>query len=207
MKVLKRAKRIFSRSWEETVNSFKDPQADMENAIRSMDGIIIELRQAAATRITDMKLLERQIKELQEGKRKWEKNAEKAVGAGQDDLARRALLQKNKVSQDLDKEYKELNKIDGEVQNLKEEVRTAEARFSEFRNKARLMQHNTIFAKAGISRIQSNVENVHNLEAKFNKLEAEVESRAISEKQNSLESELAGLKDKVAKKSKAKKEK
>ena len=66
MSVLKRAKRIFSQNWDEMCERFKDPEADMENALRGMEQSLSELRQTAAMRITDKNLIDKQIKELQE---------------------------------------------------------------------------------------------------------------------------------------------
>jgi phage shock protein A len=207
MKVINRAKKIFSRNWEETVKSFNNPEADMQKALRTMQDVIFELRQAAATRISDAKLLKRHITTLQEGTEKWEENAAMAVGAGQDDLARRALLRKNKISLELEVKNKELNTINREVESLKEEIRTAEHKFNQFYNQSKLMQHNKIFAKTGLQQIQSKIDNIHNLEEKFTQLEINAEQRIHLEKKDiKLEDELADLKNKVAQKNKSNKE-
>lgn len=196
MSVLKRAKRIFSQSWDDMSKHFKNPEADMKNAFREMEQSLSDLRQTAAMRITDGKIIEKQIKELQEGQQKWGSKAASAVGAGQDDLALKALKQKKKYSVDVSKKLTDLNYLNREVKELKSEIQKAELKFKEFQNKARMLQHNKIFAKTGLKRIQSNVENVESLDKKFKELEAEVDLREMATKP-SINDELSALKKKV----------
>ena len=200
MSVLQRAKRIFSRSWEEMCEQSTDPESDLKEALRGMEQTLSDLRRMAAQRITDKKLVERHIEKLQEGQHKWGKNAEKAVGAGQDDLARKALIKKKDIQLEIDKEIIAVNELNGEIEELKREIKQAESKYNEFKTKVRLLKHNAILVKAGIEKSKSSIENIESLELQFKQLEEEVQMRELEN--DNLEDEFAALKARVKKKKK-----
>lgn len=211
------------------INSLLDKAEDPEKLIRlivqEMEDTLVEVRTASARTIADKKDISRRINRLQSDALEWEKKAELALSKGRDDLAKGALLERNKSAEiaedlgiELDKVEVELTRLTTEVGQLQEKLNDARAR-----QKALLMRHNTTSSRLKVKKSlyentgDSAVDKFDRFESKLNDLESEVESydvagnRSLADEINELESEeaidqqLAELKKRVqGKTSKAK---
>jgi phage shock protein A len=94
MSLFSRISDIISANLNEMTESFEDPEKMLKQAIREMDQSIADATQETAKVLANEKLL---AKELDNNKRQagdWQRKAEQAVAAGDDNLARRALTRK-----------------------------------------------------------------------------------------------------------------
>ena len=190
MSVLKRIKRIIASRCSILADS---PECDMQSSLRQMEEAVCELRSATAAVLTEAKLIERNIKSLKGQKECWHKRAEEAVSEDRDDLARRALSQKNKIDAEINELIASLNRADENAEGMKEELRKAEQQFSQMQNRYQLMKHNQILAQSGVRTATSQVDNINDLEQRFKNLEAKAEKDLLQQqvlKQPSSEEEL-----------------
>ena len=94
MSFFQRVKLILSSNINAIISKAEDPEKILEQLIIEMREQFGEAKKQVATTIADEKRLERQYKDELGRAQEWEKKAMLAVRAGNDDLARQALLRK-----------------------------------------------------------------------------------------------------------------
>ena len=210
------------------INSLLDKAEDPEKLIRlivqEMEDTLVEVRTASARTIADKKELTRRIDHLNNEANEWEKKAELAIAKGREDLAKGALLERNKSADvaselklELDKLEAELSRLTTEVSQLQEKLNDARAR-----QKALLMRHNTTSSRLKVKKTMYDntggdaVDKFERFERKLDDLESEVESYDITqnrsladeindlEKEEAIDEQLAALKKRVKKSSTSK---
>ncbi|WP_016955518.1 phage shock protein PspA [Catenovulum agarivorans] len=214
---------IFSR-FADIVNSninalldkAEDPAKMVRLIIQEMEDTLVEVRSNSAKVLADKKDLARRLQRLQLQQQEWQEKAELAISKDREDLARAALLEKKRIS---DQEAlmasevalldEQLNKLQSEIQQLQDKLTDAKAR-----QKALIMKHETVSARVSVKR-QLDAEKVRNsldrfdaYERKIGDIEAEADSYDLAGKnlkaefddlvaQEALDDELAQLKAKV----------
>ena len=207
------------------INSLLDKAEDPEKLIRlivqEMEDTLVEVRTASARTIADKKDISRRISQLRKDEQEWEAKAELALSKGRDDLAKGALLERNKAADVATELEAELAKVDDELNRLTTEVTQLQEKLNDARarQKALLMRHKTTSSRLKVKRTlydsagDNAVDKFERFERKLNDLESEVESydvhsnRNLADQINDLETEeaidqqLADLKKRVKAKS------
>jgi len=100
------AKGVFSRMTDilksninEALDRAEDPEKMIRQMVREMEEAVGKATASVGTAVANQKRLERQYKEKEDQVNEWQGKAERAVEAGQDDLARRALERKGVLVQ------------------------------------------------------------------------------------------------------------
>ncbi|MBV1909646.1 MAG: phage shock protein PspA [Kangiellaceae bacterium] len=191
------------------INSLLDKAEDPEKLIRlivqEMEDTLVEVRTASARTIADKKEITRRLSFLDNDVQEWEKKAELAITKGREDLAKGALLERNKAESakadlqtEFDKVESELSRLTTEVGQLQDKLNDARAR-----QKALLMRHKTTSSRLKVKRsLYENsgdkaVDKFERFERKLEDLESEVESydvtgnRSLADEINELENEEA----------------
>ena len=169
MSILKRTKNMIEARVSEIRENMRDHEAEFEEALESMRSVITDLEKSAASALTDIKLTKKQIEVMEGEKAKWLKNAKRAVGAGQDDLARQALLRKKSIKSEIEKCSDFLNKTEENYRFFKKELAISKEKYHELCTKLNLLKHNIIMEKAGV-KTKGNREDEGKLEYAFDKL-------------------------------------
>lgn len=193
MSILKRTKNIIEAKVHKYEQCFKNPEEEIESALASISSIINDLERSAANSLAEIKITEKQIEELQGEQAKWLENAKRAVSAGQDDLARRALLQKQTIKEELSKSEDFLNQSEENYNYFKSELVLTKEKYQNLSSKLNLLKHNKLMEKAGVSTKGSNKEDEENLELQFAKLREKAENKV------SVDEEFEQLKKKLKK--------
>lgn len=190
------------------INALLDKAEDPEKLIRlivqEMEDTLVEVRTASARTIADKKEISKRIQKLENDANEWEKKAELALSKNREDLAKGALLERNKASDAADELNSELEKVENELQRLTAEVSQLQEKLNDARarQKALLMRHNTTSSRLKVKRsLYENtggdaVDKFDRFERKLNDLESEVESydvgnRSLADEINDLENEEA----------------
>ncbi len=95
MGIFKRFSDILSANMNDYAEKFEDPERMLKQAIREMEESIAEATGQTAKAMANEKTLARELDRNRAHLDQWQSRAEKAVEAGDDALARKALARKN----------------------------------------------------------------------------------------------------------------
>ncbi len=101
MGLLDRMKTIFQANANSALDSMEDPKVMIAQQLRNLDDKLQKARGELVKAMAEVKLIDQKVQETQNQIDLYAERAEKAVTAGNDDLARKALLEKSRLSSEL----------------------------------------------------------------------------------------------------------
>lgn len=197
---------IFSRFADivnANINSLLDKAEDPEKMVRliiqEMEDTLVEVRSSSARTLADKKEVVRRMDRLHEEAADWQAKAELAISKDREDLARQALLEKQKCEDNVSQMKDELTILDDQVSRLKDEIGQLQTKLEDAkaRQKTILMRGKTassrldVKSKLNSGKINDALSRFEAYERKIDNLEAEVESYDLGNK--SLADEFADL--------------
>ena len=133
--VYSRARDIFAANMTELLDRSEDPARMIRMIIIEMEETLVEVRATAARSIADIKELRRAVVRLDELEADWTAKAELALSKGREDLAKAALLERQKageMAEGLRDELGQLEQVlrgyEGDIAKLQAKLREARAR-------------------------------------------------------------------------------
>ena len=108
----------------------EDPEKMIKLMINEMEDTIIEIKSNCASAIGSRNTLDRKAKELESLVSRWQGRAELAIASGRDELAREALLEKKKLSQELNALHEEAAKYDAAIEKYKDDIAKLEEKLA-----------------------------------------------------------------------------
>ena len=197
---------IFSR-FSDIVNSninnlldkAEDPAKMVRLIIQEMEDTLVEVRSSSAKTLADKKELARQVMRFENEAQQWQEKAELALSKDRDDLARAALLEKKKCTENSQALVEELSHIEEHISKLQDEISQLQDKLADAksRQKAIIMREKTVSSRLKVKQnIDSNKVNdalsrFDRYESKIDGIEAQVESYDLGRK--SLADEIADL--------------
>jgi phage shock protein A len=148
MGIFSRTRDIIAANVTDLLSKSEDPAQTIRVIILEMEETLVEVRASAARSIADQKEMRRQIVRLEELQASWTEKAELALSRGRDDLARAALVEREKVA-DMGA------RLGGEIRTIEDALHASEADISKLQNKLRE-------ARARQSAIATRMESAHN---------------------------------------------
>ncbi|WP_127024279.1 phage shock protein PspA [Rheinheimera mangrovi] len=220
---------IFSR-FSDIVNSninalldkAEDPEKMVRLIIQEMEDTLVEVRSTSAKTIAEKKELQRVVAKLEAEVADWQAKAELALSKEREDLARAALVERQKAADQAAAVAADITHLDEHVSKLQDEVGQLQDKLADAkaRQKAMLMRQKTVSSRLDVKRtLDSNRLNdamykFERYEQKIDSLEAQVESYDLGKKtlkdefaelasSDKIDNELAELKAKMSKKDNA----
>jgi len=222
---------IFSR-FSDIVNSninsllekAEDPEKMVRLIIQEMEDTLVEVRSAAARAIADRKQLERRLAEARGEGDDWARKAELAVRKGRDDLARAALAEKAAAERRVTGLEEQGVQIEEALARLNDDMARLQEKLSDAkaRQKAMVVRHRTAGHQLEMrrqiheSKIDDALVKFEKFERKLEDVEGRVEAYDLGQRQDlgrefasleseeSVEAELAALKQRVGNESQEK---
>ena len=214
---------IFSRFSDivnSNINSLLDKAEDPEKMVRliiqEMEDTLVEVRSSSAKTIAEKKDIQRVVSRLQSEADDWQTKAELALSKDRDDLARAALIEKQKAAEQAEAMQRDIAVLDEHISKLQDEVSQLQEKLADAkaRQKSMLMRRTTVENRLEVkksldsNRINDAMYKFERYEQKIDSLEAQVESYDLGKKtladefaaQDKIDNELAELKAKVTKK-------
>ncbi|NVK26042.1 MAG: phage shock protein PspA [Gammaproteobacteria bacterium] len=197
---------IFSRFADivnANINSLLDKAEDPEKMVRliiqEMEDTLVEVRSSSARTLADKKEVLRRMERIQAEGADWHTKAELALSKDREDLARQALLEKQKCEDNVSQMKDELTLLDDQVSRLQDEIGQLQTKLEDAkaRQKTILMRGETassrldVKSKLNSGKINDALSRFEAYERKIDNLEAEVESYDLGNK--SLADEFADL--------------
>jgi phage shock protein A len=130
MGIFSRTRDIVAANVTDLLSKSEDPAQTIRVIILEMEETLVEVRASAARSIADQKEMRRQIERLEDLQASWTEKAELALSKGRDDLARAALVEREKVA-DM------AARLETEVQTIEETLRTSESDIFRLQSKLR----------------------------------------------------------------------
>ena len=203
MGIFSRTRDIIAANFTDLLDKAEDPAKMIRMIILEMEETLVEVRASAARTIADQKEMRRQIARLDKLQESWTEKAELALSKGREDLAKAALVEKQKAG-DMSESLK------SEIETLDDALRASEADIAKLQGKLRE-------ARTRQNAIQSRLESAQNrvkmremyagtkvdeafsrfdvLERRADLAEGRADSLALGAAPKSLEDEIAELRN------------
>ena len=127
--IMDRLTRLIRANVNDMIDRAEDPEKMIDQIIREMQESIGTARSQVAAMIAQEKELELEVAETSKLASEWGKKAERAVGAGKDDLAREALRRKRDNDENSAIYQQQLDIQKQAVTKLKDQLRQLEAKY------------------------------------------------------------------------------
>ncbi|MDR1900958.1 MAG: PspA/IM30 family protein [Treponema sp.] len=154
MGIFSRIKTLVSSNVNDMISKAEKPEKMLNQLIIDMNEQLIESKKAVAMAIADEKKLEREKENQQNLAQEWERKAVLAVKAGQDDLAKEALLRKKEYEDAFAEYNKQWQTQKVAVDKLKESLRDLQNKIEEAQRKK-----NLLIARAKRAEAQQKIQN------------------------------------------------
>jgi phage shock protein A len=133
--VFSRARDIFAANITEMLDRAEDPARMIRMVILEMEETLVEVRATAARNIADIKEMRRAVTRLEQIQADWTAKAELALSKDRDDLAKAALVERQKAAEMADGLCEEIVQIEqvlkgyeADIARLQSKLREARAR-------------------------------------------------------------------------------
>jgi len=220
MGIFSRTRDIIAANVTDLLDRAEDPAKMIRMIIMEMEETLVEVRASAARTIADQKEMRRTILKLDQAQATWAEKAELALSKGREDLAKAALLEKQKMSgsgaqlqAEVDLLDEQLSHYEGDIQKLESKLREARTRQSALLS--RLETANNRVRMRSLLRgpkVDEAFSRFDVLERRVDYAEGQVDALALGETRSlemqiadlrtddAVEAELAALKNKMAQK-------
>jgi phage shock protein A len=131
--VFSRARDIFAANMTELLDRAEDPARMIRMIILEMEETLVEVRATAARSIADIKEMRRAIGRLDELQSDWTGKAELALSKGRDDLAKAALVERQKAAEMADSLRDELGQLDQVLRGYEADIAKLQGKLREAR--------------------------------------------------------------------------
>jgi len=135
MSIFSRTRDIIAANVIDLVNRSDDPAKTIRVVILEMEETLVEVRASAARSIADQKEKRRQVAQLVVLRDNWTERAELALSKGRDDLARAALMEKEKLAELADEIREEIGDIEMTLRASEADIAKLQAKLREARSR------------------------------------------------------------------------
>lgn len=218
MSIFTRFTDIVNSNLHSLLEKAEDPEKMIKYIIQEMDEALVDVRSAAAKCIAEKKSQQRILSVQQTALEKWQEKAELALIKNRDDLAKLALIEKQKILKEIESITLEISSVD----NALTAIQADSQRLNDKLNEAKAKQQTLLLRKeAANSRlklrektagydIDSTLMKFELYEQKIERIEAEVEAYDVAhpkslndefdalKRDSAIEDELIELKEKLA---------
>jgi len=186
MGLFDRLSRVVRANINDLVSKAEDPEKVLEQAVVDMQEDLVQLRQAVARAIATQKRTEQQYNKNQSEANTWQQRAQLALGKGDENLAREALVRKKSFGDTAATLKAQLDQQSSQVVTLKRSLIALESKISEAKTKKDMLKARANAAKAQ-KQLQDSMNNIgtssamgafERMEDKVMQIEAESETAA-----------------------------
>jgi phage shock protein A len=131
MGLFQRISDIISANLNEMTENMEDPETMLKQAIREMEQSISDATHETAKVLANEKLMAKELANNEQQARDWQRKAEKAIDAGDDGLARKALTRKQEHQKLVTALRDQLSSAQDASRTLKHQLEGMQAKLSE----------------------------------------------------------------------------
>ena len=181
------------------LDSAENPEKIARLIIQEMEDTLVEVRTAAARAMADKKEMEREIAHFSATRDEWAAKAELAIDKGREDLARGALVAKQKAEGEIDRRKVAMDAAEEAFEKRQDDLAKLQAKLDEAKAKHRALMMRREAAEQRIrirrqvydGKVDDALARYNNIERKVDEMEAYADT--IKGREPSLEAEFAAL--------------
>ncbi|HTK97922.1 MAG TPA: phage shock protein PspA [Pseudomonadales bacterium] len=184
MSIFSRMTDIINSNLNALLDKAEDPEKMVRLIIQEMEETLVEVRTTSARTIADKKELVRRRDWLKEEAGEWERKAEVAIRKGRDDLARAALVERNKAAEHAEASTRELQLLEETLAKLSEDTGALQNKIKDAktRQNAIIMRGKAAKTRLGVKRqlndanLDDAIHRFEQYERKMDDLEGQIEA-------------------------------
>ncbi|MBD8545704.1 phage shock protein PspA [Sphingomonas sp. CFBP 8760] len=135
MGIFSRTRDIVAANFADLLDKAEDPAKMIRMIILEMEETLVEVRASAARTIADQKEMRRHIAKLEQLQANWTEKAELALSKDREDLAKAALVERQKAADMADQLKAEIQVLDDGLRAAEEDIAKLQGRLREARSK------------------------------------------------------------------------
>lgn len=201
MGVFSRMTDILQANINAVLDKAEDPEKLLSLIISEMEENLVEIRSIAAKHLAEQKTIQRKLKSLNDTANDWQGKAEKALKNEREDLARAALVEKQKIEAEIQHLENANRLVTEHLDKIQEDCQRLVAKLAEAKAKRKSMESRFENAKTrldvkkqldgyDVDRVLSRFDNYEN---KIDELEARVDAYDLTTQASSLKAEFAEM--------------
>jgi phage shock protein A len=202
MGIFSRTLDIFAANMTDMLDRAEDPAKMIRMIIIEMEETLVETRASAARLIADQKEMRRHITKLTALETNWEEKAELALSKGREDLAKAALVERQKATDLADQLTGEIATLDESLRSYEQDIAKLQTKLREARTRQNAITARTEAANTKLrvreayagERAQDAFSRFELLERRADLAEGRADAAALAGEPKSLEEEIAELK-------------
>ena len=140
MGIFSRTRDIIAANMTDLLDKAEDPAKMIRMIILEMEETLVEVRASAARHIADQKEIRRQIGKLDQVQASWLEKAELALSKDREDLAKAALVERQKAFDMADQLKAEIVVLDDALRASEEDIAKLQTKLREARTKQNAVQ-------------------------------------------------------------------
>jgi phage shock protein A len=141
MSIFSRTRDIFAANMTELLDRAEDPARMIRMIILEMEETLVEVRASAAKTIADGKDMRRTLLRLDELQTSWTEKAELALSKGREDLAKAALIERQKASDMAEGLKDEIKQLDDTLKSYEADIAKLQGKLREARARQNAIAH------------------------------------------------------------------
>ncbi len=140
MGIFSRTRDIVAANFADLIEKAEDPAKMIRMIILEMEETLVEVRASAARTIADQKEMRRHISKLEQLQENWTEKAELALSKDREDLAKAALVERQKAVDMADQLKAEIGVLDDALRASEEDIAKLQNKLREARTKQNAVQ-------------------------------------------------------------------
>lgn len=139
MGVFSRFMDIVNANINALLDKAEDPEKMIKLIMQEMEDTLIEMKSSCAAKMASRAKLDREKKDLEAQVSRWQSRAELAISKGRDDLAREALIEKKRASDEISRKLEEIANYDEIIKGSKEDITQLEEKLQTVKQKNQMI--------------------------------------------------------------------
>lgn len=176
MSIFNRVNDVIQSNIAAMLDKAEDPEKLLNLMLSEMQEALNECRSTAAALLCEEKTLKRQIAQKQKDLTLWQTKAELAVAKNRDDLAKSALVEKQRVDEQIAAKNTQLNTLKESIEKITADCVRLQQKMAQAKSKqAQLIKRHDIVATREKVNMQLHSDKVTNTLSRFEMIEQKVE--------------------------------